>query len=28
VLSLREFDRIDVGGFIYDVATGRLPQIC
>jgi carbonic anhydrase len=26
--SLPEFDRIDVGGFIYDVDTGRLTQIC
>jgi carbonic anhydrase len=28
VRSLPEFDRIDVGGFIYDVDTGRLTQIC
>jgi carbonic anhydrase len=26
--SLPEFDRIDVGGFIYDVDTGRVTQIC
>ena len=28
VRSLPEFDRLDVGGFIYDVGTGRLTQIC
>jgi carbonic anhydrase len=28
IRSLPEFDRIDVGGFIYDVDTGRLTQIC
>jgi carbonic anhydrase len=28
VRSLREFSRIDVGGFIYDVDTGRVTQIC
>jgi carbonic anhydrase len=28
VRSLPEFGRIDVGGFIYDVDTGRLTQIC
>jgi len=28
VRSLPEFDRLDVGGFIYDVDTGRLTQLC
>ncbi len=28
VRSLPEFDRLDVGGFIYDVNMGRLTQIC
>ena len=28
VRSLPAFDRLDVGGFIYDVDTGRLTQLC
>ena len=28
VRSLPAFERLDVGGFIYDVDTGRLSQLC